>query len=38
VSGNLSVSGSMLNAGTNIGSTHVHPGVRAGPDTSGTPQ
>lgn len=38
VSGSMSVGGSVTNAGVNIGSTHVHSGVRSGPNLSGTPE
>lgn len=35
--GNMSVTGTMTNNGVNIGSTHVHSGVDAGPSNTGGP-
>ncbi len=35
--GNLSVTGTMTNAGTNIGRTHVHTNVQNGPNNTGGP-
>lgn len=37
VVGNMSVTGTMTNNGVNIGSTHVHSGVDAGPSNTGGP-
>lgn len=37
VVGNMSVTGTMTNNGINIGSTHVHSGVDAGPSNTGGP-
>jgi len=35
--GNLGVLGTLTNNGTNVGSTHVHSGVQAGPSNTGGP-
>lgn len=37
VTGNVAVTGTMTNNGTNVGSTHVHSGVDAGPSNTGGP-
>ncbi len=37
VTGNVAVTGTMTNNGVNIGSTHVHSGVDAGPSNTGGP-
>lgn len=37
INGNLAVSGTMANDGTDVGKTHVHPGVQSGPNNTGTP-
>lgn len=37
INGNLAVTGTMANDGTNVGRTHVHSGVQAGPSNTGTP-
>jgi phage baseplate assembly protein gpV len=35
--GNVNMTGSVVNNGKNIGSTHTHGGVRGGGDVSGVP-
>jgi len=37
LTGATSVTGALTNNGSNVGSTHVHPGVTAGPSNTGTP-
>jgi hypothetical protein len=37
-SGNINFNGRLTNNGVNVGSTHVHPGVRSGDSTTATPQ
>lgn len=38
IEGSLSIQGGLTNNGTNVGSTHTHPGVQSGSSTTGTPQ
>ena len=38
INGTTSVAGGLTNNGTNVGSTHTHPGIEPGPSSTGTPQ
>lgn len=38
IKGNTSTNGTLRNNGTNVGSTHTHPGVQGGPSSTGTPK
>lgn len=37
INGNVSINGTVINNGKNIGSTHTHSGVQTGPGNTGTP-
>lgn len=38
INGTTSVTGGLTNNGTNVGSSHTHPGIEPGPSSTGTPQ